>query len=655
MKRLHVSLNILIDTKVNDAHKKRVKIKGKEINMKKLKTIIALLLCLTMSVGAFACNTGGGDDGDITVLRMIVGDGGLGTQALEAQAARFAEKYANKSYADGKTGVILEVSANTGVSVNLNESLLSEGYHLIPSGDTYASLDAAVANGWVANIDSIIRSNTDGDNESILDKMPSSIAYKYRVSNPNSQNADKFDYYAVPSSNYYGGLSYDKDLFDQKSCYIASPDAEEPVETYSSPILGKDFTFTSVASDKSVGPNGIAGDEDDGMPSSLYELIALCEYLNNEVGVKPFILTGKYKDYINYFADALFASLLGYENATALNEFESDSLDVVVGFSEDDLFPGYSGAKKPITIPVAVDESCGYYTTHSVEKYYTYVFFQLMEEMGWYADSANSQKSHIEAQADFIFGIQANEKARQGAMLIECSYWFNESEIRGNFLGYKKTYREAPDRELRWMSLPVNVATSVTGTDAVVDTDICSYYKENTKGEPMTLSCATSGFVCVNARYADDPEIMEAIKDWLLFANSDAELSRKTVEGMAGTQLIYDVKDTDYANAKSFKKSFYKMTKNANIVWPHGDSDVYRKNASKFAKGGNSAYFATGGAYTTTVRETLKNGGLLKTFKDKILDISDWDEYFGSNAEVPTAAKYPAGHAKENQNVVFEG
>ncbi len=624
--------------------------------MKGIKQLLAVAMCGILALTTMACAPGGGnggdDNSDKTVVTMYVGGGGFGSDTYKQSAARFAETVATKQYEEGKTGAIIDVQvAPDSNSIKIDQSLLAKGYHIISGSSYWETLQTAITSGYVANLDDIIRTTIPGETKTIADKINVNQRWTYGITDQNSENADKLEYYAFPGVQSFGGLTYDKDMFDNNAFYFAAPDAQEDKvsKAYCS-ILNQFYNFTADENSKSVGPDGVKNTEDDGLPSSLYELIALCQRIKPVSA--PFAYTKAYSWYINYFADALYASLLGKNNASAINNFKSDAMEVVVGFTDENLFPGAPslGLKVPITQTVKVDESCGYYVTHSLEKYYVYAFFKLMEDQGWY--KATGTNTHTQVQADFIFGKR--DSSRSSAMLIECSYWYNESTIRGNFTDYELgAITEADkEREIRWMSLPVNIKTTVTGQEGSVNT---GFNTESTKGETMVLSESGDGFMCVNKRFENDPAVMAVIKDYLLFLFSDAELSKFTVSGCYPYAVEYSVNPADYENADSFVKSYMKLTANATVAYAAGNSDVYRNNRHRFVRGGNSGFFATTDSYGTPIRESLAKDGALKCFKDKILTKEDWNRYFGNNAEVSSAAKYPVGHAKAGQDIIFEG
>ena len=642
--------------------------------LSRVKSIIALMMCLIMVSGFVACSTGGGDPKNVTVIRILTGDNAFGLDLLRDQGKRFAELHKDDSYAEGKTGVLFKIE-HDGAAITLDEGMLNEGYHVISTGSGYITAGGAASNGWIASVDDIVTEVNPYDGKTIASKIPAFTKKAYRLDSSQDPENTPNGYYGLPSQEAFGGLTYDKDLFDRDGYYFADPAKYDATNVddfsfYKSEILGDNVTykFTSDLESRSVGPDGLPETEDDGLPSSLYELIVLCEKLDND-SIKPFIMSGKMNFYINYFTEALYTSLLGYEDAKALLDFKSDEVDIVVGYSDEDLFPGPNGlenVKKPITQKVKIKENCGYYMSQTVEKYYTIAFMQLMEQQNWYASAANSpNKGAADAELDFVFGL--HQPARQGAMLIECSYWVNESRIRENFKDYDIMYGKThPNREFRWMSLPVNISTTVDGTNTTVNTGINN---ESKKGEYATLNISTGGFYCINARYANNKEIMDVLTDWFRFIYSDQELSWLMAHGNYSYLVNYQLDDSlipaqseELNKAPSYTRSFMNLLKTANKVYPIGDSKVYDNNKAKLGKQGGSASYLFGGGDlgTTDIRSYLlskanKANPVLVCFEEKMLDINKWQGYFGSNAEVPEAQKYPAGHPKEGQDIKYEG
>ena len=230
-----------------------------------------------------------------------------------------------------------------------------------------------------------------------------------------------------------GGLTYDKNCFDEYGFYFLAPDQDEYVDFYCE-LTDQDVRFADPGSPLfieatagkgydnwdgwnsnrylSCGPDGIYGTYDDGMPSSLEELVVLCDYMKNN-SVTPFVLSGKYPDNHAYCTDGLINSLLGPENMYTMKTFESDAFEIVTGYQKGSQLWGMVSTEIPTTAVVPVTETSGYYAGWSTARYYTAAFFKLAYEQNWYTDAVKRDTSHIEAQAEFIFsGRKGNANGR---------------------------------------------------------------------------------------------------------------------------------------------------------------------------------------------------------------------------------------------------
>ena len=652
--------------------------------MKKLTKILAIVMCAVVSFGATACSTtpppGGG--GGISnwappagtpTLVMRVSGGGLGTQIYQQEAKRFYEwtvAQGKDYYNNGTKGAWVQVkSTGSGLSTGIDQTVLSEDIHFVSTG-TYNSQMNNYAQ-YLANIDDIVRSTIPGESKTILDKIPQHERWEYSIKDENSTNADKREYYGVPGSGTYAGLSYDKDLFDDNGLYFAKPDVvigetEREIESSiiypaDDPLYGGLYVMTSVDENKSVGPNGVPGDGDDGLPSSLFELIVLCEQIDNlPGGVAPFTVSEAQSWYINSFADALYASLLGEQNMNAINSFVTggDGMEIVVGFEDENLFSGVDiGLKKPKAVKVNTNLQTGYYTTWSLDKYYTYAFLALMEKEGWYL---NSPETHTTIQKEFILGKKTG--VRRSAMLVEQSYWYNESTDVGNFRDWRIESNNAP-REIRWMPLPVNIATMVTGETGVANNG----FNESTAGEKMVLCETGTGFWGVNKRYEEDKTVMEIVKDYILFCFTNDNLAKAYAQtGFKRIAVETQMNASYYANADSYKKAYFELTKDAVIAYASADNFIYRNTVNYFQRSSNSKFFAEGPEGGTSVRDAITKNKFtpadrvinpLAAFKGKMFNKTDWDGFYSAEypgGETALTLTYPVGHPKAGQVIVFE-
>lgn len=93
--------------------------------MKIWKKMLALGLCAATAFSVSACS-GDSSEGK-TVLEVAVHNGGVGSEWLRSAADRFAESVADKSYAEGKNGVKINITPGNGLG---KASMDSDAYNV---------------------------------------------------------------------------------------------------------------------------------------------------------------------------------------------------------------------------------------------------------------------------------------------------------------------------------------------------------------------------------------------------------------------------------------------------------------------------------------------------------------------------------------------
>ena len=548
-----------------------------------MKKFLTMLLCLVVAFSAVACG-GNDDDGPKegqVVLEFILPDTGIGTEWLKAANTRFMAKNEHTKYAD-KEGVYCKVTPGDGNFA----TMASDGYHVYFK-ERNERISGVVKTGTLLNIDEIVKTKYD-DRNGVKLSMEDKIPEEYR----SYFQSEEGEYYAIPYNECYAGLTYDKRLFDLNGYYFAKPG-----EGYVWPcqLYGTNYEFIEPGPDnkygtaddtaKSCGPDGQYGTVDDGLPSSLYELLTLCEYLKQD-GVSPFQLTGEHLHYGTLLLGGIFASMQGFDRARNYFELEGE-IDIITGFSNENLLGNISYLKKPITKKITITEETGYYISQSVEKYYAYALLEIISRQGyWSTQHVKDTYSHIDSQQDFIYsGYGSNEKM---GMLIEASYWYNESTIRDNFK-YFYMEHDVPnnDREVAWMNLPVNIANTVTGEDRMANVDGIAGLEESVKGEPPVLLDVSRSVIVFNKKVTEDQAVYEALLDWIYFFNSDEELSNYTIESGMAKAYNYEVNEDDASSWNSFEKGVWDLRKTANVVRFEAANQTFRQSGGYFYRGFN--------------------------------------------------------------------
>ena len=605
-----------------------------------MKKFITILLCFVLLMTSVACsNSGGGPkgDGDDVIIEVVIQDLGYGKQWLEESNARFVELVKDKDYGNGKKGVFFNYHFQTPE----DPSTMSTSGNHVYYGYSGAGAIALSNTGNLLNIDDIVKEKydeRDGAKISIEDKM-------YDNYKSFSKGSDG-EYYTIPTMEAYCGMSYDVDLFDRKGFYLAKPDAEYFLSEYSE-VVDRDFDWVDVTaenweSDKSVGPNGIAGDYDDGLPSSLYELVALWEYMADQ-GVQPVQTYGEYPTYPNVFLQGIMASLMGKDRITTMNDLNGE-LEVVTGFGitnveGENLFGNVDYLKRPVTEIVDITEETGFYISMPVEKYYAYALMNIINEEGWWADGSVPDYrpiSHLNAQLNFLCSGYRNAKgtAPEIGMIIDGSYWYHESVIRNNVKTFE-ALNKGVERKVAWMPLPVNIANSVTGEDK---TGTVNGITESLKGEPQTLYVEHSNCLYFNKKIEEDESLYAAIKDWIKFAHSDAELSKKTASAGYKTALQYEVTKEDKASWSGFYRDLFEVSRISNVIRPNGNNATYEKNRNGIFKRGETAglFVCHTGSYIRCLRLEKNKGyhDAREAFEANMITPAQWKNYYaGTNID----------------------
>lgn len=591
-----------------------------------LKTAMCGVLSLVAVASAAGCGGGGSKiDTTKTTLYIALDGGGLGTEWVTDAAQRFNEKYPDKSYAEGKKGIQVVPQPSSGVIMGASETSGTVLY------DLTAVQSISQNAGKMLCIDDIVTEVLEmrnGQEVSIEDKIPEESRARYQVNGK---------YYALPSVEYYPGMAYDINLFDRYGYYFAKPDYTNPGRRFTSTVTGETYQFVEEpelnangeideeSENKSCGPDGEYGTDDDGLPSSLYELIALCEYMKND-GVSPINFTGYYDDYSNFMIAALTVAMQGWERASANYTF-TGKLEVVTGFSNDSLFNGNNAVaksiKKPITQTIDVTEECGYYTTWSVEKYYAEAFMQLCCDLDWFGSSANSNDSQQTAQNKFVWSdTKGKEKI---AMHIDGSFWYNEANMAGNFedrdisLGLQAGLKP---RKVGWMTLPVNYSETVT--------------EGNGKGQ-VFLDMWRSMLV-INKNVENDPELLNAAKDFVKFLYTDDELSKYTAKTSIRKSLDYSVSATDADNMSSYGKQLMRLLSDENnkVLYFEGNNATFNNSPGTFVfiTYQSVGMFSCNGKSFYKAYRNNEIASAADAFKSQSFDKAYWERFYKGSQSV---------------------
>jgi len=528
-----------------------------------MKKTLALMMTAAMLLpSAVACGgTGGGGDGidrsKTTVIECAVHNGGIRWAWLEQAGERFSKLNENKSYADGKTGVKINITPGNGLA---SKAMSSEGYNIyfVERTDTYSFIASDLLMDITEVFDSV-----DSTGKTLEERVDPSVLPSLRGNDP-----DK--YFVLPWMEHYSGISYDVETFDFCGSWFADPAdtaaRDFPCQFGTAKMVGKNGTAR-----KSCGPDGQYGTDDDGLPSSLQELLILCQY-QKTFNVEPITMSGKYIGYSFYLLASLWASIAGYEQMQAIYSFDGTEVECIkldengnLMFTDEPLFQGISYIKKPVTEMVPLTMENGYRSNDMAAKYYASAFLEVIDREGLMSKDANQDINHTDTEKNFLLGGQSvggQMIARKG-MLVDGSYWWVESELSNNFTTYEKvTKKKIEDRQIKFMRLPTSLNTTTTEGN----------------GEKNTMIDTGMGVCYVNNNIKGNEELTKACIDFLKFLYT-------TEESVLFTEATGSVRAIDYEVDSSklgsvFYSDLVELRQSSNVVLftAANDNPIFKYN-----------------------------------------------------------------------------
>lgn len=564
--------------------------------MKRNKTkFLALGLAAVLSVGVAAgCGNGNiGKDEDTSKITQISfrqwGGTASSTDWLQQAADRFAAEKANEPYESGKKGVKVEISTNKD-----SDYTSSIPDYDILMDENSANIYDMQTRGYLADIDELVKGLQSKIEPQLLPKL---------------KGADG-KYYGLPHYSYDVSISYNVDLFKTENLYIAAP-GEESVVNYKSSLLpgssaGVNFVFNENTK-KSCGPNGIPNDYDDGLPSSLEEFIVLCDYIKNKKQINPFSISdiNGGANYAFMLIESLWAGMVGTDamKATTCNFTDAEVEVVKEGALSYDGTLLNTGIKMPQTETVVLSDDNGYRMYDMSARYYALSFLELAKNKGWFK---NQQMTNTKAQEFFVLGnYNANDNDRC-AMLVDSTFWYGESVSGGTLTKYK-SLSGGKEANVSMMPMPVQLTGQVT---------------EGNGKKPTVID--TSATVFVNKRVEKNEGLFRAVKEFIEFLYSDAELKAFTETSKLTMNLKYDY---DKSSLGNFYAGVLEIEKAAgDKVYAASDNIKYSKNRSSFSLiwSGKLNYFGSyhNGSYAALMGGETAASIFTQTRRAKV---ADWE------------------------------
>lgn len=528
------------------------------------KSIFALVMAVVMMLTLFAgCGSEeSAVDSTKTHLSVLCYDGGIGADWAKNAAKRFEEKYANVSFEEGKMGVVIDITSDkldgkNGVTTTPYAIWFTES----------VNFNELIATDQIVDITDIVTgslSEISGGTDTA--SIESKLAPEYK----SSLTAVNGKYYCLPHYEVYTGLVYDVDLFDEYGYYFS-----------------QSGSFTAVAEEKTVGPDGVKGTKDDGLPSSYEELYILMDQMVAD-GVVPFTWVGSAENYVNDLFAGLQVAYAGKDEFMLNVTFDSSATNTQATIVT--AVEGGTAVEEKVTIT----DANGYLMTQQAGKYYGMELLEKILSNDSYHTKLDKSTSHLDTQEKYILSnLKAGEKPI--AMMIEGSYWYNEATeaLKRSVNTYKE---QAENRRFGWMPLPVQYAGTVTEGN----------------GKTPTVLETLNSVAFINARFKDDPAIMDLAKKFLQFCYTDESLVEFSVTTGLPKCVNYTIPEDKLALVDNyFQRDILDIKMNSDVVYPYSDNPIYVNDQNAFMfNQGSPLWGATYNGRTSTNYYTAYKAGI---------------------------------------------
>lgn len=524
--------------------------------MKKIRRICIVFLSLLLLSSSFLIGCGGSQDGeqiDTSKTQIYVGmiDGGFGTSWFDDIEKEFEKLYKNVSFEEGRTGVqiLLGSSTTAYMTDHLINNIGNIKQELIFTESGFDFYYDFINQGKVLEITDVVTGSLSEFNETatIESKLPDS--YKAYYKTPEGK------YYALPNNEATVGIVYNVDLWEEKLLYLAE-DSDN----------GNDGFVYSMEDNMSVGPDGVPGTYDDGLPATYADFYKICDVLKNTYDIDPILW---YYPYVSTMLSCMHAD---YEGEAFMDNFDfsAENAKLVNNVTRKvDPVTGYI-TYEYTTKNVDISQANGYEVFRQAGRLHALEFLENIEKLG-YASTRNYDESHthLTMHEQFLYG-GVSKKVKQAAMLVEGSWWENESN--GIFDDMARDYGSdyaKQNRRFGFMPFPKPTMEDV----------------ESQQGYTMLQTNRT--MVMINAK---TPEWkLDLVKKLLAFVNTDNQIVHYTTETNTTRPLKYP-DNAELSSMSYFGKDLLNVHNNAKTVFPLSLNELFRRNTGAFALGGQSFY-----------------------------------------------------------------
>lgn len=428
-------------------------------------------------------------------------NGGLGYAWLE--------EVANNYMAEHEDVVIKINNDKDGFAENiLTEKMEEYGNDLyFINGFTYDNL---VSKGLAEDVTKEVTEIIEGEGRSIEDKLYPSLK---KIMNKDGK------YYGLPFFDAIFGTVYDVDLFDQYGFYF---DADGN-------FIGEGAEKTNL----SAGPNGIAGDYDDGLPATISQWKSLLQEIKG-YSMTPYTWTGEYEYYRYRWLASVWADYEGKE-----------AFDLNNSLNGEYTFPGDTAPTK-ITIENA------YRLQEQPGKLFALEMAEHIIRNNYYQKTAfDSVNTHTMAQNDFLLSVEASQLSsgtQRIAMILEGGWWENEARAFADQMAkdFENPEYAFGQRKFGFMPAPkADDGSSAAGTTLISST-----------GNSMVFVASCS-------------EQKELAKDFFKYAHTDESMRIFTRVTGSIRPFDYTIEESDKTQMTYYAQNMWDIYHNENTDISH--------------------------------------------------------------------------------------
>ena len=485
--------------------------------MNKVQYLSIVAVIATISMTGCGRKSGSGEKVDTSKAQLTIStfDGGVGDQWLKNAARAFEKANENRDdFEENKVGVQIHITMDRSAHGEylINAPELDKDMYFTENVDYYTLANQ----GKLADITDILTAaNSEDGGKKIIDKIDSNLL---DFMNRGGK------YYAVPFYDCFYGLVYDKDLFKEKAFYMKN-----------------DGTFTNKESEFGTGPNGVAGDWDDGLPRTYAEFDKMMDKMRN-VDVIPFTYSsGIATEYPARALASWWSDDEGYEDINLNYTFNGTAHNIVKSITD--------GVVTTETVNITKDNG---YKLRSQAGIYNALHFA-RDILTKTANNYRSYYSNYDVQTAFVTNKIYNKDTI--GMMFEGTWWENEAAN-----AFDEARTSGVD-EFHYGFMPIPKSDESKIGDATL----------------MNLN-ESFGFISSTSSH------MKLAKEFFSFLHTDAQLREFTLETNMTRGLDYTFDASQRSQITSFANDLIsiKESAHAKVVYPYSGLKFFVDHAEIF-------------------------------------------------------------------------